>query len=121
MGGLSGEVRARQGAVGAVRAPAAFQWGAGEVLLAGLAGAVAEWRQRRGQDPSAGLLVDVEGHGREPLGGLADLSRTVGWFTSVHPVRLELGTAHPGQVGAGGPAAGRGAQAVQETRRAATA
>ncbi|MEU4769929.1 amino acid adenylation domain-containing protein [Actinosynnema sp. NPDC023794] len=35
------------------------------------------------------LLVDVEGHGREEhvVPG-ADLSRTVGWFTSVHPVRV---------------------------------
>ncbi|MGO1081376.1 condensation domain-containing protein, partial [Inquilinus sp. CA228] len=29
----------------------------------------------------------LEGHGREELGGL-DLSRTVGWFTSIYPVRL---------------------------------
>ncbi|MER7278465.1 amino acid adenylation domain-containing protein [Dactylosporangium sp. NPDC000244] len=35
------------------------------------------------------VLVELEGHGREEalLPG-ADLSRTVGWFTTVHPVRL---------------------------------
>ena len=32
--------------------------------------------------------VDVEGHGREPLFAEVDLSRTVGWFTAVHPVVL---------------------------------
>ncbi|WP_314408968.1 non-ribosomal peptide synthetase, partial [Streptomyces kroppenstedtii] len=65
--------------------PSAFHAGVDEVLLAGLAGAVGEWA---GVD---GLLVDVEGHGREPLSGIADLSRTVGWFTSSHPVRLSAG------------------------------
>jgi non-ribosomal peptide synthase protein (TIGR01720 family) len=35
--------------------------------------------------------VDVEGHGRaeEMFDGI-DLSRTVGWFTSIYPVRLDL-------------------------------
>ena len=38
------------------------------------------------------MLVDLEGHGREAeLAGDADLSRTVGWFTSVIPVRLDPG------------------------------
>ncbi len=36
-------------------------------------------------------LVALEGHGREQLAEGADLSRTVGWFTSVYPVRLEPG------------------------------
>ncbi len=35
------------------------------------------------------LLVDVEGHGREDIGAI-DVSRTVGWFTSIYPVRLSL-------------------------------
>nr|BFE75845.1 hypothetical protein GCM10020092_091460 [Actinoplanes digitatis] len=51
-------------------------------LLAALHAAVGEWR---GDD--ADLVVDLERHGREPIGD-ADLSRTVGWFTSVSPVRL---------------------------------
>ncbi len=43
------------------------------------------------------LRIDVEGHGRDaPLGEL-DVSRTVGWFTSLHPLPLaatgELGSA----------------------------
>ena len=38
------------------------------------------------------LLVDLEGHGREELAG-TDLSRTVGWFTSIYPVLLDLGGA----------------------------
>src|SRR5262249_40423020 len=35
-------------------------------------------------------LIDLEGHGREPLDEQVDLSRTVGWFTTLYPVRLEL-------------------------------
>ncbi len=34
------------------------------------------------------LRIDMEGHGREELGGGVDVSRTVGWFTSIYPVWL---------------------------------
>jgi amino acid adenylation domain-containing protein/non-ribosomal peptide synthase protein (TIGR01720 family) len=34
-------------------------------------------------------LVDVEGHGREELFDDVDLSRTIGWFTTVYPLLLE--------------------------------
>jgi amino acid adenylation domain-containing protein/non-ribosomal peptide synthase protein (TIGR01720 family) len=36
------------------------------------------------------LLTNLEGHGRENLFEGVDLSRTVGWFTSIYPVRLEM-------------------------------
>jgi len=35
------------------------------------------------------LLVEMEGHGREELWEGVDITRTVGWFTSVYPVRLD--------------------------------
>ena len=77
---------------------AAYGAGVHEVLLAGLTIAVARWRRARGVRHTA-LLVDVEGHGREPLTDDVDLSRTVGWFTAVHPVRLDPGEARDaGQV-----------------------
>jgi amino acid adenylation domain-containing protein/non-ribosomal peptide synthase protein (TIGR01720 family) len=71
--------------------PAAYRTQINEVLLTALAQAWAQWS-------GAGmLLVDVEGHGREPLFDDVDLSRTVGWFTSLFPVWLEVGaTAAPG-------------------------
>ncbi|WP_051866635.1 condensation domain-containing protein [Streptomyces griseus] len=64
--------------------PAAFRGGLNDGLLAALALAVAKWR---GTDDTS-LLVRLEGHGREEgvVPG-ADLSRTVGWFTSMFPVR----------------------------------
>ncbi|MFB2983429.1 amino acid adenylation domain-containing protein [Microseira sp. BLCC-F43] len=37
------------------------------------------------------LLVDLEGHGREDVVENVDLSRTVGWFTTIFPVVLKLG------------------------------
>ncbi|WP_307840621.1 AMP-binding protein [Streptomyces sp. G44] len=95
------------------RTPAAFHCGVDDVLLAALTGAVAHWRP----GAASGLLVDIEGHGREPLGG-ADLSRTVGWFTSAHPVRLAAGEVDPAQVLAGGPAAGALVKAAKEQARA---
>jgi non-ribosomal peptide synthase protein (TIGR01720 family) len=45
------------------------------------------------------LTIDVEGHGREDLFEDIDLSRTVGWFTALFPVRLDLPrTMSPGDV-----------------------
>ncbi|MEN3615862.1 amino acid adenylation domain-containing protein, partial [Plantactinospora sp. ZYX-F-223] len=68
--------------------PTAFRARVNDVLLAALALAVTQWRRLRGQDSAAGVLVDLEGHGRGELLPGADLSRTVGWFTSLYPVRL---------------------------------
>jgi amino acid adenylation domain-containing protein/non-ribosomal peptide synthase protein (TIGR01720 family) len=69
----------------------AYQTRPDELLLAALAEAVGGWTGDRA------LWVDVEGHGRE-LGFAGaegvDLSRTVGWFTTVHPVWLDLRGAH---------------------------
>jgi amino acid adenylation domain-containing protein/non-ribosomal peptide synthase protein (TIGR01720 family) len=36
------------------------------------------------------VQIDLEGHGREPLFDEVDLSRTVGWFTTLVPLRLRL-------------------------------
>ncbi|MFJ3670272.1 non-ribosomal peptide synthase/polyketide synthase [Streptomyces sp. NPDC090106] len=89
------------------RAPAAFGASVNDVLLTAFALAVGDWRTRWAEAPAAGgpVLVDLEGHGREEeLAGDADLSRTVGWFTSVVPVRLDPGDADPADALAGGPA-----------------
>ncbi|QNP68636.1 amino acid adenylation domain-containing protein [Streptomyces roseirectus] len=69
--------------------PAAFHAGPDDVLLAGLALAFARVRR----EPA--VLVDVERHGREG----AELARTVGWFTSVVPTRLDLTGLDPADAG----------------------
>ncbi|MFE2415373.1 non-ribosomal peptide synthase/polyketide synthase [Streptomyces hokutonensis] len=89
------------------RAPAAFGATVNDVLLTAFALAVGDWRTRTLGAPGTGgpVLVDLEGHGREEqLAGDADLSRTVGWFTSVVPVRLDPGQADLAEAFAGGPA-----------------
>ncbi|WP_157851500.1 non-ribosomal peptide synthetase, partial [Streptomyces monomycini] len=94
------------------RAPAAFHCGVHEVLLSTLAGALTHWRPD--SVPAAGLLVDVEGHGREPVAEEVELARTVGWFTDVHPVRLNAAGVDLDEALAGGPAAGALLKAVKE-------
>ena len=63
-------------------APAAWRAQAQDLLLTALARALCAWA---GRDQ---VLIDLEGHGREGLGEDVDLSRTVGWFTSLYPVAL---------------------------------
>ncbi len=36
------------------------------------------------------MRLDLEGHGREPMANNLDLSRTVGWFTSIYPLVLQF-------------------------------
>ncbi|WP_241385592.1 non-ribosomal peptide synthetase [Rhodococcus sp. CH91] len=66
--------------------PSTLGMGTGDVLLAALASAVTE------VCGGSALRVHLEGHGREEqIVPGADLSRTVGWFTSLYPVTVELG------------------------------
>ncbi|MEU7583033.1 amino acid adenylation domain-containing protein [Streptomyces sp. NPDC041068] len=98
--------------------PAAFHGGVDDGLLAGLGLAVAHWRRARGGTESS-VLVRLEGHGREQevVPG-ADLSRTVGWFTSMFPVRLDVSGVDVAEALAGGAAAGRAVKQVKEQLRA---
>ena len=63
------------------------------MLLTGLAVALARWRRDNGQDQTF-AHIELEGHGREgrfvPLD--PDLSRTVGWFTTLFPVTVDPGS-----------------------------
>ncbi|RRI53016.1 non-ribosomal peptide synthase/polyketide synthase [Pseudomonas aeruginosa] len=63
-------------------APAAYRTQVNDLLLTALARATCRW------SGDASVLVQLEGHGREDLGEAVDLSRTVGWFTSLFPLRL---------------------------------
>jgi mycobactin peptide synthetase MbtF len=67
--------------------------GVREFLLAATTMAVASWRREREQDPAAGNLVALEGHGRADAVLDTDTTNTVGWFTSAYPVRLGAGAA----------------------------
>ncbi|WP_254406673.1 condensation domain-containing protein, partial [Streptomyces sp. AC627_RSS907] len=72
--------------------PAAFHATPEDVLLAALALAVVAEREATDGDDTDSLLIDLESHGRhEELVEGAELSRTVGWFTTQYPVRVAPG------------------------------
>ncbi|UYB44836.1 amino acid adenylation domain-containing protein [Streptomyces sp. Je 1-4] len=98
--------------------PAAFHANVNDVLLTGFALAVLEWRRRRGDHSATGVLVDLEGHGREDIVEGADLSATVGWFTSLYPALLAPAPLDRSELRAGGPGVGAALKAVKEQLRA---
>jgi amino acid adenylation domain-containing protein/non-ribosomal peptide synthase protein (TIGR01720 family) len=97
-----------------VEPPAVFRAGTQEALLTALVLAMGDWRRRTGRTGGSSLLVELEGHGREDVLPGADLSRTVGWFTSMYPVRLVLDEARADAVWSG---TGDPARAVQDIAR----
>ncbi|MEU3571395.1 amino acid adenylation domain-containing protein, partial [Kitasatospora sp. NPDC036755] len=97
--------------------PAAYHAGVDDVLLSGLTAALDEWLRSRGGPAPQGFLIDREAHGRVPLAEDMDLTRTVGWFTAVHPVWLEPGPIDPAEVRAGGADAARLIKRVKEQLR----
>ncbi|MBP2261311.1 amino acid adenylation domain-containing protein [Pseudomonas sp. BP8] len=64
------------------QAPAAYRTQVNDLLLTALARVIGRWTQRDE------VLVQLEGHGREDLFDVVDLTRTVGWLTSLFPVKL---------------------------------
>ena len=65
------------------QAPVAYRTQVNDLLLAALVRAVSRWSQHDE------ITVELEGHGREDIFPDADVSRTVGWFTTAFPVRLK--------------------------------
>ena len=94
--------------------PAAFHARISDVLLTALVLATAEWRSARRETDSFALRVDLEGHGREPLDSTVDLTRTVGWFTTLYPVVLDPGAIDLADAFGGGPDAGRALKRIKE-------
>ena len=71
------------------------------------------WRRPAGH----AVLIDLEGHGREEMFADVDLSRTVGWFTSLYPVRLDAGALDLDEAISGGAALGRALKLIKEQLR----
>ncbi|MBF4999582.1 amino acid adenylation domain-containing protein [Nocardia sp. BSTN01] len=98
--------------------PALFRTSANDGLLAALAISIAQWRH----DHNAAIepmRIQLESHGRdEDAVPGADLSRTVGWFTSVFPVLLDVGDLNVNDACAGGAAAGVLIKRIKEQVRA---
>ncbi|MEU4221987.1 amino acid adenylation domain-containing protein [Actinoplanes sp. NPDC026623] len=79
-----------------------------EVLVTALLAAAVRWRGR-----GTGLLLDLEGHGRKPFAADLDVSRTVGWFTTQYPLRLDAEAAGAEEFWQGGE---RTRQALRQVR-----
>ncbi|MBQ0988745.1 AMP-binding protein [Micromonospora sp. H61] len=78
------------GPTGSLLGPVLARYGCGpyDILMTALVAAAVSWR-----GAGSGLLVDLEGHGREaPIPGV-DVSRTLGWFTTVFPALIDPGPA----------------------------
>ncbi|MDQ1592735.1 MAG: hypothetical protein QOG71_3362 [Pyrinomonadaceae bacterium] len=91
-------------------APEVYHTQSNDLLLTALAKALTKWSGR------ASLSLALEGHGREEIAEDLDLSRTVGWFTTIFPVTLT-----PGDTRAPGDAAeslGAALRSIKEQLRA---
>ncbi|MEA5360271.1 condensation domain-containing protein [Amycolatopsis sp., V23-08] len=98
--------------------PSAFGAGIQDILLAAFGFAAARWAHLRGR-PDGPVVVDVEGHGRdESVAPGVDLSRTLGWFTSMYPVRLDPGVVAWDDLLAGGAETRNGVERIKEQVRA---
>lgn len=82
--------------------PKAYHTQINEVLLAALVQSFANWTKQ------SAVLIDLEGHGRDLIAEDIDLSRTVGWFTSLYPLLLKTSSV---------PGAGNLLKAVKEQVR----
>jgi non-ribosomal peptide synthase protein (TIGR01720 family) len=72
--------------------PAAYRVEINDALLTALAQAMSRWTG------APTTPIELEGHGREDLWEDIDVSRTVGWFTTIYPVALQLTrSAGPGE------------------------
>ncbi|MET8324608.1 condensation domain-containing protein [Micromonospora sp. NPDC005189] len=69
--------------------PAVFQSRVNDALLTALSTALGAWTG------GSHVRIDLEGHGREDLHPDLDLTRTVGWFTTISPLRLPAPTGRP--------------------------
>ncbi|MBV9061151.1 MAG: amino acid adenylation domain-containing protein, partial [Pseudonocardiales bacterium] len=74
------------------RVPGVYRTQINDVLLSAVGRVLASWTA---QDR---VLIALEGHGREDVLSAADLSRTVGWFTSLFPVALSIEAAGWGEL-----------------------
>jgi amino acid adenylation domain-containing protein/non-ribosomal peptide synthase protein (TIGR01720 family) len=104
------------------RAPERINGRINDVLLAAFLLAALHWRRARGEHDAHAVAFDLEGHGRETaaVDGLidgADLSRTVGWFTSLFPLRLDGAEIDLDDAMAGGKALERALKSVKEQLR----
>ncbi|MEO0378323.1 MAG: condensation domain-containing protein, partial [Cyanobacteria bacterium P01_A01_bin.17] len=74
------------------KAPATYQTQINDLLLTALVLTIGQWTGRYH------LRLDLEGHGRQDVFSDLDVSRTIGWFTTLYPITFSLST--PDDLGA---------------------
>ncbi|SCK10285.1 non-ribosomal peptide synthase domain TIGR01720/amino acid adenylation domain-containing protein [Streptomyces sp. WMMB 714] len=97
--------------------PAAFHCRVLEPLLTAFGLALAHWGAEHGRG-AGDVLLNLEGHGRDGADPELGLESAVGWFTTVHPLRLPLGGIGTAEALSGGPALGHAVKQVKEALRA---
>lgn len=81
---VSASLTAEQTRVLLQELPAVYKSEINDVLLTALARTFCGWTGTDSQ------LIELEGHGREEIVEEVDLSRTIGWFTTLFPVKLRV-------------------------------
>ncbi len=94
-----------------IRSASIYHGGINDILLAALGLALSEWSQDQFGNNLGDPLIELEGHGRETE---SDLTRTVGWLTSVFPIRVRCADLDP----ANNAHLGQAIRRVKETLRA---
>ena len=84
-----------------IQAQSTYQSDINEFLLAALGLAFRQWSTSQYNTPGGDLVIALEGHGRDSE---VDLTQTVGWFTSMFPVKLEVGDLNPDNLDSAGHA-----------------
>ncbi|PZD72645.1 Linear gramicidin synthase subunit B [Acaryochloris thomasi RCC1774] len=74
------------------KAPATYQTQINDLLLTALVLTLGQWTGH------SHLRLDLEGHGRQDIFSDLDVSRTIGWFTTLYPITFSLNT--PDDLGA---------------------
>ncbi len=72
-----------------VEANRAYNTEINDLLLSALAKTIGQWAGLQQ------LLIGMEGHGRENISEVVDVSRTIGWFTNLYPTSLSCGQGMP--------------------------
>ncbi|MFD4181659.1 amino acid adenylation domain-containing protein, partial [Rhodococcus sp. NPDC058514] len=94
--------------------PDAFHTTVDTALLTALALAITQWQHHHGHT-TTDTLINLEHHGREEtaLPG-ADLTHTLGWFTTIAPLRLDLTGIDLDNAYTSGPAAATAIKTIKE-------
>ncbi len=74
------------------QSPAAYRTQVNELLLAAVWSGIYRW------SGNVALRIWMEGHGREDIFESLDVTQTMGWFTSLYPLTLDVQAKYPGEI-----------------------